>query len=146
MIKLSLREFNDRVRAKGRIGKNDVRLLRRDLLGDGVASRDEAELLLGLDRAVATVHPSWTTWLVSAVVDLAVWGAHPTGYVDADIACWLVAALAGEDGVPTHRGLRIAREICREAQGCDPRLAALAPGEAEPGPLPMPAAPESLAA
>lgn len=146
MIKLSLREFDDRVRAKGRLGKNDVRLLRRDILGEGIASREEAELLLGLDRAVASVHPSWTTWLVSAAVDFAVWGARPTGYVDEDIARWLVAAIAGEDGVPTHRGLRIAREICREAQHCDPHLAAVASDEAELGSLPTACAPERLAA
>lgn len=144
MIKLSLREFNDRLRAKARIGKNDVRLLRRELLADGIGSRDEAELLIALDRAVASAHPSWTAWLVSALVDFAVWGARPTGYVDADTAGWLVAALAGEDGVPTHRGLRIAREICREAQGCDARLAALAPGKTAPAIAAC--APERLAA
>lgn len=145
MTKIALREFKERVLAKGRIGKNDVRLLQRDLLADGIWSREDAESLIGLDRAVESVHPSWTGWLASAVVDFVVWGARPTGYVDGEAADWIVAAIAG-DGAATHRGARIAREICREAHGCDPRLAALAAGETAPAVAGAAFAAERLAA
>jgi hypothetical protein len=124
-------DFRDRVLAKQRIGKGDVRALRRELLADGIATREEASLLLALDRAVASVHPSWTGFLAAAVVDFVVWGSRPTGHVDEDTGGWLVAALAG-DGGPTRRARRIADEVVREAGSCPPRLAAFALAGAAP--------------
>ncbi|MEX7419241.1 hypothetical protein AB2C23_33285, partial [Pseudomonas aeruginosa] len=53
---------------------------------------------------------------VGLVVDFAVWGERPSGYVDHAVAAWLSASLAGLTG-PTPAGARIAVEIVREAQG-----------------------------
>jgi hypothetical protein len=128
-IKISLCEFRERVRSKHRIGKSDVGALQRGLLGDGLATREEVLLLLGLDRAVPSAHPSWTGFLVAAVVDFVVWGSRPTGHVDEDTGAWLVAALSG-GGAPTRRGIRIAAEILEEAGHCHPALAAVVVAEA----------------
>lgn len=125
IFKSPLYEFKNRVSTKHRIGKSDVRALQRELLADGIATRDEASLLLEIDRAAGSAHPSWTGFLVAAVVDFVVWGSRPTGYVDEDTGGWLVAALAG-DGPPTRRALRIAVEVVREAGNCPPMLAAFA--------------------
>ena len=45
-------DFTDKILAKDRISFGDVRRLKRDILPDGIASREQAEALLGLDRAV----------------------------------------------------------------------------------------------
>jgi len=115
MINSSLREFANRVVAKQHIGKNDVRVLERDLLPDGAFTWDQAELLLRLDRSVKTVHPCWTAYLLRTIVDFAVWGARPTGRVDSETTERLCAALSLADA-PTCRALRIATAICAEAE------------------------------
>ena len=112
MINTSFSAFVKETLAKNRIVLSDVRRLQCDLLPDGVASRDEADLLLVLDRSVGAVDPAWTTWLVPAIVDFVVWGERPTGRVEEDAARWLAAALA-------HGGERarlIAQEVACEAE------------------------------
>jgi hypothetical protein len=120
MIYTSLRNFVDRASEKKRIGFGDVRRLARDILPDGITSRDEADLLMALDRTVTKVDPAWADWLTAAMVDFAVWAARPTGYIDAEAAAWLNAALAG-DGA-SKRAAEILREIAREAEGVDTTL------------------------
>ena len=59
------------------------------------------------------------------MVDFAVWGERPTGYIDAEIARWLVASLRNGSG-PSRLAVRIAREVVREAQASDEALIAFA--------------------
>src|SRR3712207_718651 len=127
MSTLSLQSFANNATATGRIGLGDVRRLQRDILPEGILSRNEAELLLALDRGVGCADPAWTDWLAAALVDFVVWGERPTGYVDPATAAWLTGAL--EAGGPATRTARlIAREITREAQGADGALVAFASG------------------
>ena len=56
----------------------------------GIATTQEAELLIGLDRKLAKAEPAWIEFLVGAIVDFAVWGTRPTGYVDAQTGTWLL--------------------------------------------------------
>ena len=105
-------DFTDKILAKDRISFGDVRRLKRDILPDGIASREEAEALLGLDRAVTKADAAWERWLVTTIVDFVVWAERPTGIVDEDTALWLAAALRAHAGT---RGRLIAREIAEEA-------------------------------
>ena len=91
----------------------DVRNLQRDLLPDGIATREEAELLIGLDRAIVDAHPTWAGYLVGAVVEFVVWGSRPTGCIDQETARWLVSWLKSDTATGTAR--RIAREAIDEA-------------------------------
>ncbi|MFE1598079.1 hypothetical protein [Methylobacterium sp. ID0610] len=124
MIKSSLQEFCNRMVAKGRVSHADVRELAREVLPDGFASREEADMLIGLDRAVPA-DPDFADYLIASVVDFAVWGERPTGRIDADIARWLVGSLSCGSG-PTATGARIAVEVVREAQATDADLVAFA--------------------
>src|SRR3954447_23675608 len=103
MIKGSLHALTDRVLENKRVGEDDVLLLQRSLLEDGLASREEADVLIALDRAVESAHPAWSAYLVGAVVEFVVWTSRPTGVVDADTARWLVASLGCGLG-PTGAG------------------------------------------
>ena len=60
----SLRDFVRHAREANRIRFGDVRRLRRDILPARIATREEAELLIDLDRSVSTVDQTGaTTWL-----------------------------------------------------------------------------------
>src|SRR4051812_10284832 len=125
MTKISLRSFCDRILEKGRVEENDVRELQRDILPDGFISRDEADMLIALDRGIAAADPSWADFLVASLVEFVVWSSRPTGYVDEEKARWLVASLSGGDA-PTATAIRAAFEILKEAQQVDETLLAFA--------------------
>jgi hypothetical protein len=120
MIRVSLRFFASRVLKTKRMDAGDRRTLERVIFSDGVRSRVEAEVLLQLARTISEDDPAWTDFVVAAIVDFAVWGSRPTGYVEQDMADWLIAVLA--EGRMTALTRRIAREIVKEAQGVDPRF------------------------
>src|SRR3954468_8345389 len=102
MIKNSLRAFVNRVVEHKRISAEDVKELRHDIIGGGLICREEADMLLALDRVVTPADGSWAEFLVSAIVEFAVWTSRPTGYIDADTARWLVATLSAGHGPPEN--------------------------------------------
>lgn len=120
MIRQSLRTFVTRVLRSRRITFRDVQVLQRDVLADGLSSREEAEALIALDQAVRQSHPAWAGCLVGLVVEWTVWSARPTGYVDAETAGWLVGWLSSPN--PSRSLVRIGREILSEAQDVDAAL------------------------
>ena len=120
MIRVSLRFFASRVLKTKRMDKGDRRTLERVIFSDGVRSRVEAEILLQLARTIRESDSAWTDFVVAAVVDFAVWGSRPTGYVDPDMADWLIAVLT--EGGATALTRRIARDIVKEAHGVDRRF------------------------
>ena len=107
MINHSLQLFCNRVVAAGRITAADVQVLGRDILPDGISHADEADMLIALDRAVPQSDVSYADLVSAAVVNFAVWGERPTGYVDVEIARWLVGSLRSDAG-PTPLAARIA--------------------------------------
>jgi hypothetical protein len=120
----SLQAIVAEARTSGRIGFAHVQRLRRDVLADGIGSRAEAELLLGLDQSLAKRDPAWERFLVAAVVDFVVWAERPTGTVDEGTARWLQTLLDGSTSSRTAR--LIAREVAQEAQLLEQEAAALA--------------------
>lgn len=129
MIRQSLRQFVTRVLRTKQITFRDVRSLQREILADGLSTREEAEALIALDQAVPQSDAAWAGYLVTLVVDFAVWGSRPTGYVDEETARWLAAWLSC--GTPNKTLLRIGREVVSEAQDVGTALRAFvedAPG------------------
>ena len=126
MIRVSLRFFASRVLKTKRMDESDRRTLQRIIFSDGVRSRVEAEVLLQLSRAIKPVDPDWADFVAASIVDFAVWGERPTGYVTRETAHWLAAVLT--DGGVTPLNRRIARAIMREAQDIDPVLVEIAVG------------------
>jgi hypothetical protein len=121
MIHHSLAAFVARVGESKRIGVEDIHDLQRNILPEGFASREEADMLIALDRAVPDKDPAWAEFLVRAIVAFAVWTSRPTGYVDADTARWLTGSLACGVG-PTEMARRIAFEVVCEAEQVDEAL------------------------
>ncbi|MDP4003002.1 hypothetical protein [Methylobacterium sp. NEAU K] len=115
MTMISVQQFCNHAVSTGSISDEDLLVLKREVLPEGIMSREEADMLIALERAVIG-SDDFADFLVASVVDFAVWGLRPTGYIDREVAAWLAASLSGRDG-PTAVGARIAMEIVREAQG-----------------------------
>src|SRR4051812_33574484 len=100
---LSQHRLNDmaaEIKHRGRIGFGDVRRLERDILPDGVTCREEAEILIDLDRSAPRTDRAWNEWFVAVMVDYVVWSERPTAIVNENAAMWLSAAL--EEPIPTR--------------------------------------------
>ena len=78
MINAALQIFVNKVQVAGRISFGDVKRLQRDILPDGISSREETELLLTLEQTAAWVDAAFGDWLVAMMVDFVVWGMRPT--------------------------------------------------------------------
>ena len=124
MINSSLQTFINKVHAAGRISFGDVKRLQRDILPDGISSREEAELLLTLALTVGRADRAFGDWLVAVMVDFVVWGLRPTGTVDVETAVWLAPFLVGQR---TTTMRRLARELAAEADHAGRRLPSPAP-------------------
>lgn len=125
MTRQSLEHFIQDIVGKAEISLDDVRRLRRDVLPNGFETRDEADLLIALDRAVDRRHGVWSAFVLEAVVQYVVWTTRPTGYVDRETANWLIASLSAGRG-PTRLAEAIAFEVVREAEGADAALVTFA--------------------
>jgi hypothetical protein len=121
MIRASLESFIDAVMSAGEITQADIRHLQRDVMPNGPDDRDEADVLIALDRAVTIKHCTWSAFAITTIVDYVVWTSRPTGYVDAETASWLVASLSAGTG-PTRVAEAIAFEVAREAERSDHAL------------------------
>jgi hypothetical protein len=119
-----LRQAAETMIGRGRIAFADVRRMRRDLLPDGVSSREEAEILIRLDQETARSDRAWTEFFVSELVDFVVWAERPTGIVDEEAAMWLSDAL--ERGRATRSSRALVHAIVREAERAHESLSAQA--------------------
>ena len=125
MTSQSLRQFVDHALEVRRIRFGDLQRLRRDVLPGRIASREDAEMLLGLDCSVRAADRDWGDYLVAAVRDFVIWGMEPIGAVNGEKAAWLFAAVS--DGGPTRNGRAIFREVTREARLMDEDAALRSP-------------------
>jgi hypothetical protein len=116
MSKISLSEYVGKLRQKGRISFGDVQRLQRDVLPNGIGAREEAELLIDLDRHVCRADDAWSGFLIATLVEFVVWTERPTGVLNEDTARWLVATLRANGTGPLTKTARlVAREIAEEA-------------------------------
>jgi len=89
----SPRDFVCRAIENRRISFGDLRRLQHILPGR-ITTRDEAEILLSLDRAVDRADRGWSAYLTRAVADFVVMGSERTGHIDCEKAQWLMMALS----------------------------------------------------
>jgi len=124
----ALRIIAAEIEARGRICFADVRRLERDILPDGIASREQAEALITLDRVAGRADRSWADWFVAVMVDFVVWSERPTGVVNEDAARWLSEAL--DVPTPTRNARRLVNAIVAQAERVHESLVADEPAVA----------------
>jgi hypothetical protein len=110
----------------GRITPDDVLMLRREVFGDGVVSRAEAEKLFALDRACRERCTEWTEFFVEALTDFIVHQEKPRGYVSGEQADWLIGAIAENGIVETESELELLVAILEKAKSSPEKLSAYA--------------------
>jgi hypothetical protein len=142
MTNTALSAFVAKATAKNRITFGDVRRLQRDVLPDGVVSREGAELLITLDRNVVKTDRSWADYVVETIMEFVVWVEEPTGSIDDDTVLWLAEALSS-GGVLTKNGRLIAREVARERDTQVEAGVPTAKEKARPNPASLPPSAEA---
>jgi hypothetical protein len=95
---------------RNRITFGDVRRLQRDYLPHGVASREQAEMLLQLDGMIDRADRAWADWLVVAVFDFAVFSERSVDAVESGNCDWLLDHLAALD-ISTKVTRRLERDL-----------------------------------
>jgi hypothetical protein len=73
---------------------DDILLLKRAFYEDGVASSDEANLLISMHQGCTVRHADWPDFFIEAITDYLVFQEPPRGYVTAANANWLVGRLS----------------------------------------------------
>jgi hypothetical protein len=112
--------FARKVSTSNRLLFADLRRLRRDILPHGITSREEVEVLLGLDH-IERLDEEWAAYLVEAVTAF-VLSASGSPALDSATTAWLATAL------PTARpttAAAIMRAIEREGYQLSEDLVAL---------------------
>lgn len=90
------------IRARGMITGSDVQAFRKVFYEDGIASAEEAELLLALHEACKSSESAWRDFFIEAMTDYVVFQSMPQGYVTADKAHWLLERIS-ENGIAKSR-------------------------------------------
>jgi hypothetical protein len=116
----SLRAFVSKALELNRISFGDLRRLQRNVFPHGLATREQAEVLIALDHTIARTDKAWAGYLVAALTEFVVWRSSSPGRVEPETAAWLVASLSC--GRPTRTTGMIARAIVQEAQHCEEPL------------------------
>ena len=111
--------FALKVSASNRLLSADLRRLRRDVLPGGITTREEAEVLLRLDR-IERLDAEWTAYLAEAVAKFVISASGPDG-IDHDISAWLAVLLSAAQ---PRTAAAIVRVIQRESHQVDEDLAA----------------------
>jgi hypothetical protein len=114
MVGSSFGTFIDAVMEAGSLSRDDVSAL-QGILPDGVTTRDEADMLIALDRALDRKDPSWASYLVPALVEFVLRNSRPRGCVDRLTAEWLTTSLGCGAG-PSDNAVAIAFSVVRASE------------------------------
>ncbi len=91
MRNLALHSLTERLSADARITAEEALDLRRAVFPDGVVSREEAEVLIGLEAKVANTDTEWTQAFVEALTDHMLGAGQYPGHVTESDVSWLEA-------------------------------------------------------
>jgi hypothetical protein len=93
----TIREYLDGGRAailevmdRGRVTREDVLFLQREIFQDGIVTQEEASALFAIERTVADKAAEWTAFFIEAITAHVVWQTRPTGIVNDAKGEWLI--------------------------------------------------------
>jgi hypothetical protein len=112
--------FAQKVSASHRLLFADLRRLRRDVLPNGITTREEAEVLLGLD-CLERLDVEWPAYLAEVVVAFILSASKPPD-LDPATTAWLVAVLTTAQ---PRTAAAVGRTLERDGYQLSEELAAL---------------------
>jgi hypothetical protein len=74
-----------------KLSAEDLNLLRRDILKDGLYTAEEIAALFALERQIVDKPPQWPDFFVDAVTSYVLWQLRPTGIINEGQAEWLIS-------------------------------------------------------
>jgi len=114
------------IKARGSIKDVDVLKLRRNYYEDGRISAEEADAILGLNRACPVQDPAWSDAFVEMLTDYLVEQAEPCGYLTAENAQWLIDRIAQDGKIASKTELDLLVKVIDKARWVPPSLARFA--------------------
>lgn len=115
-------DFSGLLASPGKVTPNDVLHFRREVFGDGVISRQEAEAIFAINIADADRCKEWTEFFVEALTDHIVNQAEPRGYVTVDNAEWLISMVSHDGHVEAATELELLINILSASRQSPERL------------------------
>lgn len=112
--------------AKNRIQSEDVAMLRREVFGDGVVSKSEAEALFALDASCKEKCAEWPVFFCEVIADFIVHQEKPAGYISEENAAWLVRSISRDGMVDTVTELELLIKALETARSAPDSLSAYA--------------------
>ncbi len=112
--------------AKNSIQSDDVVMLRRDVFGDGVVTRAEAEALFALDASCQNKCEEWPVFFCEAITDYIVHQEQPAGYISEDNGKWLIRSVSRDGMVDTETELELLVKVLEAAKSAPDSLSAYA--------------------
>jgi len=106
------REMAFSVLEKANLNFDDITEFRRYIFETGIASREEAEILMALDRRMTSDVPGWRAFFIEAITDFVVWQSRPTGRISVTDLDWLLGCLTDK---PSINAVALLFEILRES-------------------------------
>jgi hypothetical protein len=116
MGNIVLHAFIKKVRESRRLLYGDLQRLQRDVLPNGLTTREEAKALIALDGVLERADDGWQDYLTEALKQFVLSTSRPQGSVDHDTAEWLASALAG---LPSKVAGDMVREVAKAARHAD---------------------------
>jgi hypothetical protein len=115
----------DRILESKTIGADDILVLRREIFGDGVVSRDEVRAVFQLDHECSEKVEEWTHFYVESLTDHFVWQATPSGYVTEKGAEFLMEHILRDGRIDGVTELELLINIIQVAASCPESLVML---------------------
>ena len=101
---------------------DNIARMRRNFYADGQISEDEAVELLEMSDRFDELQPAFATFFVEAMTDFVVHQTEPRGYVDQELAEWLVAQLMRDQAITTHTELELLVRVMETADSVPDEL------------------------
>lgn len=119
----------DELKAAGAICEADVLKMRRMFHADARIDRDEAELLIEINRACPVQDPAWTDCFVEMLTDHLVNQVEPEGYLTTENADWLISMIAPQRRIETKPEMEVLINILDKSRWSPQSLAQFALNE-----------------
>ncbi len=94
------------------LSAQDINLLRRDILKDGLYSHDEIAALFAIELHSAAKPDEWSDFFIEAVTSYILWQVRPTGVINEGQAEWLISQV---DQIRSPNCLALLVNVAREA-------------------------------
>lgn len=110
------------IQQSGEISAQDVLALRRSAYKDGEIKKDEADLVLRLNRLARNADPAWDQFYVEALTDYFYWQRDDSAQLDEKDAELLISWISEDGRVDDRNEIKLLINIMSRSKGCPERL------------------------